>query len=231
MSISRIPLVAAGGVLTLSLVLAGCGGGASTTPSANSGAPSVAAGSSQAPTGAVSAEHNDVDVAFAQTMIPHHQQAIEMADIATDRAQRPEVKTLAEEIRTAQGPEITQLLDFLAAWGAEAPPPGSVSGGTGGMDHGGMTGMNTPDQGGMTARNGTSMPGMMTDAQMQELRNATGPMFDTMFLQMMIEHHRGAVSDAQREVAGGSNPQAKALAEKIVADQNAEIGRMQKLLA
>jgi uncharacterized protein (DUF305 family) len=153
-------------------------------------------------------------------MIPHHQQAIDMAEIATDRAQRAEVKSLAEQIRAAQGPEITELTAFLTAWGAEVPTTGAMSGGMGGMNQSGMTGMN-----------GADMPGMMTDAQMQELRNATGSRFDTMFLQMMIEHHRGAVTDAQREVDEGSNPQATQLAAKIVADQNAEIARMQNLLA
>jgi uncharacterized protein (DUF305 family) len=86
----------------------------------------------------------------------------------------------------------------------------------------------------MTTMNGSGqsgMPGMMTDTQMNELRNATGAQFDTMFLQMMIEHHRGAVSDAQREVNDGINPEAKQLAATIVTDQTAEIGRMQKLLA
>jgi uncharacterized protein (DUF305 family) len=208
MSIKRVSAVASGGVLTLSLILAGCSGGTTTTPSASSGASSAAAPSSQSPSGAVSAEHNDTDIAFAQGMIPHHQQAIEMAEIAVDRAQRAEVKTLAEEIRTAQGPEITQLIDFLAAWGAEAPPPGSMAGG--------MTGMNTPNQTGMTAMNGAAMPGMMTDAQMQQLRNAPGATFDTMFLQMMIVHHRGAVSDAQREVDAGKNPQPQSTARIVI---------------
>lgn len=212
MSISRVPAVTVGGVLTLSLILTGCGGGTATTPPAGSGASSVAAPDSQPPTGAVSTEHNDTDITFAQRMIPHHQQAVEMAEIAVDRAQRAEVKTLAEQIRTAQGPEITQLIDFLNAWGAEAPAPGAMSSGMGGTDH------------------SSGMPGMMADPQMQELRTVTGPMFDTMFLQMMIEHHRGAVSEAQREVDDGSNPEATQLASKIIADQNAEIDRMQQLL-
>ena len=84
---------------------------------------------------------------------------------------------------------------------------------------------------GMSGMNGPTMPGMMTDAQMNELRNASGAAFDAMFLQMMIEHHRGAVTDAQQEVDSGSNPEATQLATKIVADQTAEIGRMQQLLA
>lgn len=217
MSITRVPAVAAGGALALSLILSGCGGGSTTTaPASTGGATSAAVPSSASPATAVSAQHNDADVEFAQMMIPHHQQAIAMAEIAVDRAQRAEVTSLAEQIRTAQGPEITQLTGFLTAWGASVPTTTGVSAG---MNDSGMTGMNGP-----------TMPGMMTDAQMNELRNASGAAFDTMFLQMMIEHHRGAVTDAQREVDNGSNPEATQLATKIVADQTAEIGRMQQLL-
>ena len=217
MSITRVPAVAAGGALALSLILSGCGGGSTTTaPASTGGATSAAAPSSASPATAVSAQHNDADVEFAQMMIPHHQQAIAMAEIAVDRAQRAEVTSLAEQIRTAQGPEITQLTGFLTAWGASVPATTGVSAGT---NPSGMTGMNGP-----------TMPGMMTDAQMNELRTASGAAFDTMFLQMMIEHHRGAVTDAQREVDNGSSPEGTQLATKIVADQTAEIGRMQQLL-
>ena len=217
MSITRVPAVAAGGALALSLILSGCGGGSTTTaPASTGGATSAAAPSSASPATAVSAQHNDADVEFAQMMIPHHQQAIAIAEIAVDRAQRAEVTSLAEQIRTAQGPEITQLTGFLTAWGASVPTTGVSAG----MNRSGMTGMNSS----------TTMPGMMTDAQMNELRTASGAAFDTMFLQMMIEHHRGAVTDAQREVDNGSNPEATQLATKIVADQTAEIGRMQQLL-
>lgn len=75
------------------------------------------------------------------------------------------------------------------------------------------------------------MPGAMTPGQMEQLRTATGAGFDQMFLTMMIEHHQGAVTTAQREAEQGSNTDAQQLAEKIVADQNAEIGRMQQLQA
>ena len=71
----------------------------------------------------------------------------------------------------------------------------------------------------------------MSPAQMEQLRNATGAQFDEMFLTMMIEHHRSAVSAAQEEIEQGSNPDAKQLAEKIVADQTAEISRMQQMQA
>jgi uncharacterized protein (DUF305 family) len=228
MSITRVPAIVAGGVLSLSLFLTGCGGGTTATaPASSASAPSAAAPSDQPSTEVVSEQHNDADVTFAQRMIAHHEQAIAMADITTDRSQRAEVKSLAEQIRTAQGPEITQLTDFLTAWGEQALAPGSMSGG---MDHSATTAMNGADQSSMASTNGAGMPGMMTDAQMQELRNVPATTFDAMFLQKMIEHHRGAVADAQREVEEGSNPQAKQLAAKIVADQNAEIGRMQQLL-
>ena len=126
----------------------------------------------------------------------------------------PEVKTLAEQIQAAQQPEIDQLTGFLSAWGAEVSPSNSMDG----MGHG-----STPSTSGMG--------GMVSPAQMEQLRNATGTQFDEMFLTMMIEHHRSAVSAAQQEIEQGSNPDAKQLAEKIVADQTAEISRMQQMQA
>lgn len=214
MTINRVPAGLAGGLLALSLALAGCGD-ASTAPAAPA-APAPA--SSAAPQ--AGAQFNEADVTFAQMMIPHHREAVEMAELATDRAETPEVKGLASQIRGAQEPEIDQLTGFLTAWGAKVPADDGMAG----MDHsnmGGMSGMsNTP-----------AMPGAMTPEQMEQLRNASGAEFDRMFLTMMIEHHQGAVTMAQQEVDQGSNPDAKQLAEKIVADQNAEIARMRELQA
>ena len=147
-------------------------------------------------------------------MIPHHREGVEMAELAADRAHNPKVKARAEQISAAQEPEITQLTCFLTAWGAEVPAADAMSG----MDHGGMSGM-------------PSMPGAMTPEQMEQLRTATGAGFDQMFLTMVIEHHRGAVAMTQREAEQGSNTDAQQPAEKIVADQNAEISRMQQLQA
>lgn len=208
MTTIRVPAGLAGGLLVLSLALAGCGG--DTAPAGTAPASSAPASSATAQAGA---QFNDADVAFAQMMIPHHRAAVEMADLAVYRAQNPEVKDLAEQIRAAHEPEITQLTGFLTAWGAEVPAAGSTSG----MDHGNMSGT-------------SAMPGAMTPEQMEQLRTATGAGYDSMFLAMMIEHHRGAVTMAQGEVENGGNPDAKRLAEKIVADQNAEISRMQQQL-
>ncbi len=149
-------------------------------------------------------DHNVADVAFVQGMIPHHSQAVTMSGLAATRAASPQVKDLATRIARAQGPEIQQMIAFLTAWGA-------------------------PASGGMTAMSG--MPGMMSDQQMSQLGTAAGSAFDRTFLQMMTEHHRGAISMAQTELAQGQNPEARTLAEKIIADQQAEIAEMQGLLA
>jgi uncharacterized protein (DUF305 family) len=75
-----------------------------------------------------------------------------------------------------------------------------------------------------------SMPGEMTEADMTELMSAKGAAFDKQFLTMMISHHEGAIEMARQEVAQGSNPDAKTLAEKIINDQQAEITTMKDML-
>jgi len=159
----------------------------------------------------VSTERSAADVEFAKAMIPHHQQAREMAELAATRSQSPEVKTLATKIADTQGPEIETMTSWLNAWG-EAVPTGSP----GGMDHGSM---------------GPDMAGMMTEEQMNALRNARGAQFDRMWLQMMVEHHQGAVEMARTQQAKGTNPEAKALAATIAKDQTAEIAVMRALLS
>jgi len=89
----------------------------------------------------------------------------------------------------------------------------------GGMDHSGM------DMG-----DGSSM-GMLSDKELADLRAASGAAFDRMWLTMMIAHHQGAVSMADQEIAQGSNPDVKALAQSIMTGQTAEIATMKELLA
>ena len=98
------------------LLLAGCGG--TSTPATDDRHPTPRSVSSGPTT--VSAAHNAADITFAQQMIPHHQQAVAMAQLAADRATNGEVKQLAARIQGAQDPEITQMQAFLTAW---APPP------------------------------------------------------------------------------------------------------------
>lgn len=158
-----------------------------------------------------SAEFNGADVTFASEMIPHHQQAVEMAELAADRAQSPEVRQLAEDIEAAQGPEIETMTQWLEDWGQEAPSAP--------MDHGDMG-----------HGDSEGMPGMMDETEMTRLEQADGATYDQMFLQMMIEHHEGAIEMARTEQANGENPDAVALAEQIETDQEAEIEKMEQLL-
>jgi uncharacterized protein (DUF305 family) len=197
-----VRVVGATGAVVLSLALSACGG--SSAPAASGSAPAASAAAE------ADQQFNDADVQFAQMMIPHHRQAVQMAELAPDRAQNPDVKALAEQIKGAQDPEIATLTGFLEDWGAEVPADDAMRG-MEGMDHSGMSGMMTPEQ-------------------MTELANASGADFDRMFLEMMVGHHQSAVSDAEREQADGVNPGAKALAGEIVKTQSEEISRMQESL-
>ncbi|MGR6316917.1 DUF305 domain-containing protein [Micromonospora soli] len=194
----------AGATVTAALALAACGGGDHST--AGSGHDMPAAGTSAA---GASASFGDADVMFAQLMIPHHGQAVEMAELAETRAADPELRKLAAQIKAAQAPEIATMTGWLRAWGRPAP---SASGGHGmpGMGHG--------------------MPGMMSSDDMAELAAASGADFDRQFLTMMIAHHEGAITMAKDDLAQGAYPDAKALAQQIVTAQQGEIDTMKKLL-
>lgn len=206
MKLNRVlSMLAAGGA---AIALTGCGTGTGTGPAPAE--PPSAAVPAPAPAIEVSAEHNPADISFVQGMIPHHSQAIDMAELADQQAGSPQVKELAAKIEQAQDPEIEQMRNMLKAWGA---PESGGTGGMSGMGHGS----------GSTA-------GMMSDQQMGQLEQAKGPDFDRLFLRMMIEHHKGAIAMSQTEGSQGQNPQAKALAEKIIKDQRAEISTMENLL-
>ncbi|TCK21457.1 DUF305 domain-containing protein [Pseudonocardia endophytica] len=189
----------AAAALAAALVLTACG---------SSQAPHAPAPQASATSSASTGAHNDADVAFAQGMIPHHEQAVQMSRPAAERGADPQVAGLAARIEQAQAPEIAQMRGFLAAWGA----PESAAG-MSGMDHSGMGG------------------GMMTDQEMGQLDQARGAVFDRLYLQLMIRHHEGAVQMARTELASGTNPEARALAQRIVDSQQAEIAEMQRLLA
>ncbi|GIJ77246.1 Uncharacterized conserved protein, DUF305 family [Micromonospora phaseoli] len=161
-----------------------------------------------------SAASNATDVMFAQMMIPHHQQAVEMSDLAATRASDPQVEQLAVQIKDAQAPEITQLRHWLTQWGA--PMPGADGDGHGTIH-------STPEM-------DHEMPGMMSDADMAKLAAASGTEFDRQFLTMMIAHHEGAITMGEEEAAEGANPEARALAQRIITTQRAEIDTMKKIL-
>ena len=204
MTARRIVLTATG--VALAAVLSACGGhsGMAGMPSstsataAPSAAPSASAGSSD------TARRGDV--LFAQSMIPHHQQAVEMADLALKNASSAQVKQLATQIKAAQDPEIATMKGWLASWGA----PEDM-----GMDHSGMGGM----------------AGMMSDDDMKKLAASKGTDFDSMWLQMMIAHHQGALTMANDVLTTTQDPAVKTLAQAVVTGQTKEIDTMKGLLA
>ncbi|MET8327419.1 DUF305 domain-containing protein [Streptomyces sp. NPDC005181] len=155
---------------------------------------------------------NDTDVAFAQQMIPHHQQAVEMAELADGRASGQDVKDLAAAIQKAQDPEISTMRGWLKSWGK---PETSMASSMPGMDHG---------------SGGTDLSGMMSDEHMAGLKAAKGTAFDRMFAQMMIDHHEGAITMAKDEQKNGQSTDAKQLAGTVVTHQTAEIEKMNKIL-
>jgi uncharacterized protein (DUF305 family) len=148
------------------------------------------------------AAFNNADTMFAQMMIPHHEQAVEMAELAPERAGDAEIKELAATIKAAQDPEIQTMKGWLAEWGQPAPE--------GGMGHG--------------------MPGIMSEGDMKKLKAAKGKQFDRLFAQSMLAHHNGAIEMARTEQANGSSPQAKELAKNIETAQQAEVAQLQKIL-
>jgi uncharacterized protein (DUF305 family) len=154
------------------------------------------------------AEHNDADVAFAQQMVPHHEQAVEMTRLVPDADASPEVAALATEIEDAQAPEVATMRGWLDDWDADASSDGHDAEGH--------------DMSGMS--------GMMSDADLARLGTLSGDAFDRAWLTMMIEHHRGAVEMARTELADGRDDDATRLAQRIVDTQRQEIATMEELL-
>ncbi|MFF0208832.1 MULTISPECIES: DUF305 domain-containing protein [Streptomyces] len=210
--VRRTAVLAASGVTAL--VLAACGSSGNDTGAAGHGGHRATDSASAVPSVSASqGQHNAADVTFAKGMIPHHRQAVEMADLAPDRARSAEVKKLAAEIKAAQAPEIEKLSGWLMSWGETVPAEGA-------MDHsmhGGMEGMD-------------AMDGMMSAEEMTELQNASGQAFDTAFMEMMIKHHEGAVEMAKTEQSAGAHTPARKMAADIIDSQSAEIEQMKKLL-
>jgi uncharacterized protein (DUF305 family) len=189
------------------LALAGCASGSGTgssgtsSPGMDHGSTSASAPARSAP--AAAAEHNPADVTFAQTMIPHHAQAVQMSDMMLKKQDIPaEVTALATKIKAAQAPEIEMMTGWLKSWNEPAQMP-----------------------------SGHSMSGMMGDEDMKKLDAAQGTEAARLFLKQMIAHHEGAIMMAKTENTAGKNADAVQLSKDIVSTQEAEIQEMQKLLA
>ncbi len=202
-----IKLAVSAVAVTATLALTGCSDDSSNS-SGDHQMSQMSTSAAASATADAAAAFNDADVTFAQTMYPHHAQAIAMAELVPDRTTTRPILELAAAIEPAQAPEMDQIARMLAAWGK--PTPRSDMGG--GMNH------------------GDAMSGMMSPEQMADLATKTGTDFDTMWLTMMIDHHTGAIAMAQTELAAGRNGQAKQLATDIIAAQEAEIATMNGLL-
>jgi uncharacterized protein (DUF305 family) len=150
--------------------------------------------------GVNTSDFSGMDIMFAQMMIPHHQQAIDMSALAQSRALSPEVKAIASKISAEQGPEIEQMRAWLKA--ANAPTE---------MGH------------------QMIMDGMLSDAEMERLSSASGAEFDELFVLGMIAHHEGAIEMAQM-VVGSKNLEASELGADVIKIQTLEIGELKALL-
>lgn len=200
--VAAVGVVAAG-----ALMLSACGGDGDGA-SGMSGMDHGGSKSSAAATATAAAKAGDVDeadVTFAQMMIPHHEQAVAMAELADGRASDAEIKDLAAKIEKAQDPEIKTMTGWLKSWGKP-----TTAGDAPGMDMGG--------------------DGMMSDKDMKELKAMQGKEFDKMFAQMMIDHHNGAIAMAKTEQKSGQNADAKKMADAIVTGQSAEVKQLQSIL-
>jgi uncharacterized protein (DUF305 family) len=158
-----------------------------------------------------------LDQQYIDMMVPHHESAVAMAELATERSQRSELQEYAAAVIAAQSTEIAQLRSWRMEWfGSEETPPMSAMPMLQGMS------MDMP---------GHDMHGATMDMEqdIRDLENASD--FDREFLEAMIVHHEMAVEASEIVVAGEVRAEIKALAEDVIADQRAEIQQMEAWLA
>ncbi|MER5914355.1 DUF305 domain-containing protein [Streptomyces sp. NPDC001982] len=214
MQLRRTSLVAIALSVVVVLASGGCDSGTAAKPAAANGPSVIVPGEPGEANRTLSAEDaaeqraeddspNSADVSYAQMMIEHHAQALDMTELAPKHADSTQVERLAERIAAAQGPEIKAMRGWLTSYGKPEKP--------GGHAH-------------------TAMPGMATEAQLKRLRAAEGKAFDRLFLTLMITHHEGAITMATDVKAQGNNIRIEEMADDVIAQQTSEITRMRKML-
>ena len=165
------------------------------------------------------------DAQFMQHMLVHHAQAVEMVALLDAQGSSPQVRLLGRRIALSQQAE----MELMQNWLTDRGQPLAMAD----MHAGHMAGMNHAMP--MTAPGDTAvMPGMLTPNQMQALAAARGPAFDRLFLQGMIQHHQGALDMVDTLMAqpnAAQDPMLSDFATSVVADQSAEILRMQSILS
>ncbi|WP_248758982.1 DUF305 domain-containing protein [Pseudarthrobacter sp. SSS035] len=193
--------------IAAAIALAGCSTGSA--GSEGTGMPGMTHGGSGMPSSSApaAAEFNEADAVFAQLMIRHHAQAVEMSDLMLEKEGIPATVTgLATRIKAAQGPEIEKMTAWLKSWNQPTEMPSGMAG-------------------------GHSMSGMMGQEDMTALRAGQGTEAAKLFLTQMTAHHEGAVTMAKTESTDGKYPEAVQLAKDIVTAQETEIQEMKDLLA
>jgi uncharacterized protein (DUF305 family) len=142
------------------------------------------------------------DAMFLQMMIPHHEQAVVMSDLALSNSKDADVLKLAKQIRDAQAPEIIKMQGWLSDAGLSQDPGHSM---------------------------GDGMGGMLSDSEISTLKGSTGKAFDKLFLSGMIAHHEGAIHMVMM-IENSPNSEISNLGKEIVKSQTAEIELMKQLL-
>lgn len=183
------------------LALAGCSAPEPNNPAEHS---THDMGTTSPSDASVDAAQNEADKMFASMMVVHHEQAIEMSDILlSKRGLAPEIQQLAQDIKDAQSPEIETLRTWQEQWNVPSEQPHSM-----GEDD-----------------------GMVSEENLEKLRQAEADEGATLYLEQMIAHHEGAVEMAEQELSEGRFAQAKDMAQRIVDSQTAEIEQMNDLLS
>jgi uncharacterized protein (DUF305 family) len=152
------------------------------------------------PSQSATADFSSADLMFAQMMIPHHQQAVDISFMALANTQNADVRALAESIITHQSTEVVTMKSWLDAAGVSLDDSHSMH-----------------------------MQGMLTEAQLAELEAAKDAEFDALWLEGMIMHHEGAIVMA-KDVTDSANAEVADFAEHVIEDQTAEIAKMKDLL-
>jgi uncharacterized protein (DUF305 family) len=181
------------------LILSACGA-QSTSTTGQSGETADTSGASR-PAASTGTSFNDADVAFAQMMIPDHQMTAKMAELAQNKAATEDLKSMAAQMVKGESQTVDTLQGWLETWGKPASGDMAV-----------MT-----------------MPGAMTDKDMDMLKSMSGMDFDMMFAQMMVKHHEGSIQMAQDEQAKGASAEAKAMAADMVKTQQAQVSELRKI--
>lgn len=147
--------------------------------------------------------HNEADTYFVRMSIPHHQQGIEMAQLATERADADDVRHFAQHVAESQAPEVDMFHALLDAWGESAPQESATE-----MD----------------------MPGTMSTQEMSRLRELAGEQFDTAFLHDMLDHHEAMIDMARKVLDEGQHEGVKSMASSSIEEQQQDISTMRRLL-